>query len=270
MNKVGGLVSLASVDNAGANKVKARLAELCSVESIELGAGDRLGNLLLGHGAVGNALQSLNGSLGTGTNRGSRARQLNSQEAGIRVRNVGSRHVQANHVRGGLGEQAVAGRPLDGGLAAEESGQDSDLGLGRSVGGPRESNDHGIATGVGCALLTTVVLGRSSVKLLARLGRGLHVIEELADPLGDILRAGAVGDEGKRRLGVDSIGEASNVLLVQVLLGRRRRGGVDGGTQTSVEGNRVGVVEGEGSNVVVEVVLLDAQNRLNLLVELVS
>ena len=121
-----------------------------------------------------------------------------------------------------------------------------------------------------CPLLTAVVLGSLHLKGLAALRGSRDVLEELADPLRQGVGGGAVSDNGDIRLRVDDVGVASNVLLVQVLLVGRRQRRVYGGAQTSVEGNSVGIVEGQSGNIGVDSDLLEVKNALNVFVELVS
>ena len=269
LHQAGRLERLASVDDTGSDEVQRRLTQLSLVQSIELGVGNGLGHILLANRAVGNALQGLDGRLSTLADGSGRAGELDSQETSVRVSQVRGRDGEASDIRSGLGEQAVSGSPLNGRLATEERGQHGNLRLGGGVGGAGEGNDHGVASGVARALLTTVVLGSLRLELLAGLRLGLDILEELADPLGEALGGSTIGDDGQVGLRVDGIREAGNVLLVQVLLvgGGRRR--VDGSAKAGVERNGVGVVEGDSGNIGVESGLLKAEHALNLLVELV-
>lgn len=92
----------------------------------------------------------------------------------------------------------------------------------------------------------------------------------MADPLGESLGGSAIGDNGDVGLGVDNVGEAGDVLLVQVLLEGGRGGRVQRRAETRVEGDGVGVVEGESGDVGVESSLLETENTLDFLVELVG
>lgn len=121
-----------------------------------------------------------------------------------------------------------------------------------------------------CPLLTTIVLGRLNLEGLAALGGSRDVLEELANPLRQGIGRGAISDNGDIGLRVGDVGVAGNVLLVQVLLVGRRQRRVYGGAETSVEGNRVGVVEGESGNVGIDSRLLEVKDPLDVLVELVS
>lgn len=120
------------------------------------------------------------------------------------------------------------------------------------------------------ALLTTVVLGGLCLERLTALGRGGHVLKELADPVGQGISGGTVSDNSNVGLGVDDVSVARDVLLVQVLVDRRSRGRIHRSTETTVEGNGVSVVEGEGRDVSVEGGLLQVQNSLDILMELVG
>ena len=270
LHQAGRLVRLARVDNAGADEVESRLPQLGLIEGVELGVGNSLGNVLLGYLAVGNALQGLDSSLSTLTDRSGSTRQLNSEETSIGVRDIRGGEREAGDVRRGLGEEAVSGRPLDGRLTTQQGGQHGNLGLGRSVAGAGEGDDHGVSTGVACPLLTAVVLGSLRTELLAGLGRGRYILEELANPLGQVLGSSAISHESQVGLHVDSVREAGNVLLVHVLAIRRGRRGVDRGAEAIVEGDGVGVVESDSRDIVVEAVLLESQNALNVLMEFVG
>jgi hypothetical protein len=119
-------------------------------------------------------------------------------------------------------------------------------------------------------LLTTKVLGGVRLESLATSRGRRHVLEELANPLGERIGRGTVGNKSNVGLSVSNVGVASNVLLVQVLLVRSGGAGEEGGAETSVEGDSVGVVESSGGDVGVEDSLLGVENTLNILVELVS
>lgn len=250
--------------------MNALVAELTLLESVELGVRNSLCDVLLGDGAAGNALEGLDGLLGSLADRGSLAGELDGQKTGIRVSHVGSLDGKTRQAGGGLGQQAEARSPLDGRLAAEERGEDGKLGLGASDVSAREGNDHRVAGGMAGALLTTEVLGGLGLERLAALGRGGQLTEELTGPARQGLGRSAVSDEGNVGLGVDNVREAGNVLLVHVLLvgGRGRR--VEGGTETRVESDRVGVVQSDGGSIGGESGLLEAENALNFLVELVG
>ena len=263
------LERLASVDDTGSNHVQRGLTQLSLVQGIELGVGNGLGHILLANRAIGNALQGLDSRLSTLADSSGRARELDSQETGIRVSQVRSRDGKTSDVRGGLREQAVSRSPLDSRLTTEERSQDGNLRLRGSVGRAGEGNNHGIASGVACPLLTAVVLGRLRVELLAGLRLGLDILEELANPLGEVLGGSTIRDQGQVRLRVDSVGEAGNVLLVQILLGGGGGRRVDGSTKAGVERNGVGVVESDGRDIGVESGLLESEHALNLLVKLV-
>lgn len=97
-----------------------------------------------------------------------------------------------------------------------------------------------------------------------------NILEELTNPLREILGRSTLSNESDVRLGVNDVGVASNVLLVQVLLVGSRGSRIDGGTQTDMEGDGVSVVEGESVDIGIEGSLLEMENSLNILVELVG
>lgn len=253
---------------AGSSLEDARSTELSLLKGVELGVGNSLGDVLLAHRAIRDALERLSGVLGGLANSGGRASKLNSQQAGVGVSEVGGRDGEASRPGGGLGEQAEARSPLDRGLATQQSSEDGNLGLRAVAVGAGEGDDHGVATSVVRPLLAAVVLGRLNLEGLAALRAGRDVLEELANPLGQGVGRRTVGDDSNVGLGVDDVGVASNVLLVQVLLGSRQRR-VYGGAEAGVEGDGVGVVEGQSGHIGVESSLLEVQDTLNILVELV-
>lgn len=120
------------------------------------------------------------------------------------------------------------------------------------------------------SLLTTKVLGGLSLESLSAASGSRNALEELVDPLGQGLRASAIGDNGNVGLGVDDVGEAGNVLLVDVLVEGSGRGGIQGGTEARVEGHGVSVVQSKAGNIGVDGSLLVGQDSFNLLVELVG
>ncbi len=120
------------------------------------------------------------------------------------------------------------------------------------------------------SLLATVVLGSLRLQGLAALGAGGDILEELADPAGQCLRGSTIGYEGNVGLSVNNVRIAGNVLLVEILLVRGRGVGGERRSKTGVEGNSVGIVEGNGGDVGVVGSLLKVQDTLDLLVELVG
>lgn len=246
------------------------MSELVGVQGGELGVGNGLLDILLADVAAGDALENLDGLLGTLADGGGGTGKLDGQKAGVGVGEVGGVDREARGAGGGLGEEAEAGSPLDGGLAAEEGGENGDLRLGRVDAGAGESNDDGVSGTAARSLLTTKVLAGLGLEGLAASGGRGDVLEELANPLGEGVGSGTVGDDGDVGLGVDNVGEAGNVLLVQVLLVGSRRAGVEGGTEASVEGDGMGVIEGNGGGIGVEGGLLGVEDTLDILVELVG
>lgn len=246
------------------------MSELVGVQGGELGVGNGLLDILLADVAAGDALENLDGLLGALADGGGGTGKLDGQEAGVGVGEVGGVDREARGAGGGLGEEAEARSPLDGGLAAEEGGENGNLRLGRVDARAGESNDDGVSGAAARSLLTTKVLAGLGLEGLAASGGRGDVLEELANPLGEGVGSGTVGDDGDVGLGVDNVGEAGNVLLVQVLLVGSRRTGVEGGTETSVEGDGVGVIEGNGGGIGIEGGLLGVEDTLDILVELVG
>lgn len=270
LDQAGGLEGLASVDKTRASQEDAGAAGLVGVESSELGVGNSLRNVLLADGTLRNALEDLDSLLSTLADGGGGTGELDGQETGIRVGEAGGGNGETGSASSGLGEKAEAGSPLDAGLAAEEGSEDGDLGLGGAVAGTGEGDDDRVSGGVALSLLTTKVLAGLGLEGLAASRGSRNLLEELTNPLGDGLGGGAIGNEGDVGLGVDNISEAGDVLLVQVLLVGAGAGRVERRTETGVEGNGVGVVEGDGSDVVAELSLLGAEGSLDILVELVG
>lgn len=258
------------MDETGTGQQNAGATSAGLLEQVELGVGDGLGHVLLADGASGDGLKGLDGLLSSLANRGGGTRQLDGQKTSVRVGLVGGDNGETRSSGSGLGQEAEARGPLDGGLTTEKGSQNLDLGLGASGVGSGEGNHNGVARGVASSLLTTKVLGGLSLEGLSAAGGSRNALEELVNPLGQGLRASTVGDNGNVGLGVDDIGEAGNVLLVDVLLEGSSGGGVQGGTETRVEGHGVSVVQSEAGNVGVDGGLLVGQDSFNLLVELVG
>ncbi|KAI6761565.1 hypothetical protein HG531_002118 [Fusarium graminearum] len=218
LGKSSRVIRLAGVDNASTGEDNAGLSEVVLAQEVELGVGNGLLDILLAGLAISDGLENLNGLLGTLANRGGGTAELDGHETGIGVYEVGGVDSETSSASGGLGQHAEAGSPLDSGLATEESSQDSVLRLGRVVTGAGEGNDDRVTGGGVCSLLTTKVLGGLGLEGLAVSGGGGHIVEELANPLGEAIGRGTVGDEGDIGLGISDIGVAGNVLLVHVLL----------------------------------------------------
>lgn len=269
LGEAGSVEGLAGVDQGGTGQGDAGVAGLAS-QGIELGLGNGLADILLGNRALGNALESLDGLLGGLADGRSRSRELDGQETGVGVGQVGSGNGNARGVGGNLGEQGESSRPLDGGLTAQESSQDGNLRLGSRVAGAGEGNHHRVAVGKAGSLLTTEVLGGLVLQSLAALGSRGDVLEELADPLRQVVGGSAIGDHSNVGLGVGDIGIAGNVLLVEVSLVGGRGGQVQGSTKTVVEGDGVGTVEGQSTGIRVGHGGVDVKNPVDVLVELVG
>ena len=252
------------MDEVGTGVDETGSADLAPSKEIELGLGDRLGQVLLGDGALGDALESLDRLLGGLSDGRGGAVDLDGQQAGIRVGVVGGGYVGTRSAGGGLGQEAEARSPLDVGLAAEESDEHVDLGRAGGERSTREAENQRVGALLGDTLLTTVVLGGGRGQLgRRRLGNGL---EERFDPLGQPDLVGTVGDDGDVGLGVGSLGEGRNGVLVQVARDGSGGGRVEGGAETVVEGNGVGGIQSEGRGV--DLGLLEMNDPLDILVEL--
>ena len=216
------------------------------LELLELGGGLCLGDLLAGDFASCNLLDGVNGSLGSLSDGLGRAGDGGVQETGVGVDGAGGLDLGGGSGLG-LAEDGETGRPLDGRLATEKGAEDSDLGLVELAGegaGAGEGNDHGVATIVGEALLTTVVLGLLGALAELLEGSGRDVVEELANPLGKVAVVGTVGDKSEVGLGVCALGEVLDGLGVEVLGVGRLRGGGGRVAEAAVEGEAVGRVDG--------------------------
>lgn len=244
---------------------EADTANLAAREKSELGLGNSLDQLLLRDTALGNGLESLDRLLSDLLDGRSLARDLDSQEASIRVGVVGGPGDSAGGGSGGLGEEREAGRPLDVGLAAEEACKNGGLRLTGTEGSAGEGNDHRVAGNAGDTSLTTVILGGGGAEGRAGDRDGL---EEGLNPLLKSSLAGAVGDNGDVGLGVGRLSESGNGVLVQVGVNGSAGSRVDGGTEAGVESNRVGGIEGNGRGA--DPGLLEVDDILDLLVELVG
>lgn len=237
------------MDQAGAGGLETGLEGLDGFESAELGQSNGLLNILAGDLAGGGLLEGVDNILAGGGNLIGLAGEGDSEETGVRVGVVLGRDVELREALGGLGEEREAGGPLDGGLAAEQSSEDGGLGLEASSAkgaGAGEGNYGGAAVLGGDTLLTTEVLASLGGLDLVLAGGGTsgQILEELADPLGNIGGVGAGGDETNVGFGVGILGELSEGITRQVLLVRGGLGGGDGSTQATVEGNTVGGIKG--------------------------
>lgn len=252
------------MDQVGTGVDDANTANLAAGKESELGLGNSLDQNLLGDTALSNALERLDGSLGSLLDGRGLAVDLDGEETSIRVGVVGGLGLGTGG--GSLGQEGEAGRPLDGGLAAEETGKDGSLGAAGTEGGTGESDNNRVLADGGDALLTTVVLGGDVVEGAGALGR--DGLEEGLDPLLEAVLAGTVGDNGDVGLGVGSGGKVGNGLLVQVGVDGCAWGGIERGTEARVESDGVGGIEGNGGGVHLGLLLVN--DILDLLVELVS
>lgn len=202
--------------------------------------------MLAGDLAGSNLLDGVNGSLGSLSNGLGRAGDGGVQKTSVGVDGTGGLDLGGGSGLG-LAEDGEAGGPLDGGLATEQGAEDSNLGLVELAGegaGAGEGNDEGVAAVVSEALLTAVVLGLLAALAELLEGRGRDVVEELANPLGELAVVGAVGDNGEVGLCVCALGKVLDGLGVEVLGvgGGRGRGGRV--AEAAVEGEAVGRVDG--------------------------
>lgn len=267
------LEGVSALQDTGARTRNAVADVLALLESRVLGVSNSLGEVLLADVALGNALDGLDGLGDRVANGLSRAGDVDSQKTSVGVGSVVSRDVDARGSRRGLGEEREARGPLDGRLPAEESCEDSNLRLVRRPGGERararEGEDKGIRLiQVRDALLTTVVLRSGRRQSLARLSIR-DVVEELADPLGQISLVDTVADNGKVGLAVSSTAESGNSLLIDILGERGVVGEARRVSEAAVEGNRVRGVVGNLGGVVLGSGLSDVRDVVDFLGELV-
>lgn len=158
--------------------------------------------------------------------------------------------------RDGLGEEAAAGTPLDGGFPAEEVPDDGVLWFqDRGV----EGDSQGVAEGGVDAVLAPVVFSLGS----RWPGTGGDVGEELCGPFLEGGLGGARRDHCDVGLGVDGgcIGRDGDVVEVFVGEGDGR------GAEASMEGDGVGSLDGEGGGGLVEDLGLAGHGVRDLLVE---
>lgn len=253
------LEDLATVDQAVAGSNHTVASQLVGRQEVEFGLGNSLGQDLLCDAGLGNTLQGLDSLLGARLDCLRRTGDLNGQETSVGVSKVLGHNSGARRGSRSLGKKAETRRPLNAGLATEQGGQDSNVGL---IGGeiePGETNDQSVGASQRSSLLAAVVLGGLDEQLVRAGGRSWHVPEEGIDPLGQAALGCAVGDDRDVGLSVDGRRELGNGVLAQVGAERGRAGGVDGGAQALVKGNSVGVVKGLGEGVMGKLVLLQLQ-----------
>lgn len=118
---------------------------------------------------------------------------------------------------------------------------------------------------MGDALLATEVLALLGLELVC--GLAGNVGEELVDPLVELVVSNAVTDNGERALGVDSGGEFGDRLGIDVLVDRDRGVDVERLAEAAVEGKAVGGVLGKTGGVGEEGLLVQLQERVDLLVK---
>ena len=123
---------------------------------------------------------------------------------------------------------------------------------------------------MGKALLTTVVLGLLGALAELLQGSGRDVVEELADPLGELAVVSAVGDNGEVVLGVGALGEVLDGLGVEVLSVGGGRGRGSRGAEAAVESKAVGGVDGDSSGARGEALVGEVDEGKDLLVVDVS
>lgn len=118
---------------------------------------------------------------------------------------------------------------------------------------------------MGDALLATEVLALLGLELVC--GLAGNIGEELVDPLAELVVSNAVTDNGERGLGVDRGGEFGDRLGIDVLVERDRGVDVEGLAEAAVEGKAVGGVLGKAGGVGEEGLLVQLQERVDLLVK---
>lgn len=263
---------LATLDETSTSGDKSSTELLNLLERAVLGTGNSLGDVLLGNGAFRDRLDDLDGLSSGAANSLSWAREADGKETGVGVGGVDGRNAGAWGGCGGLCEEGESWGPLDGGLAAQKSSEDSHLWL---VGGASsegcgawEGNNVGVGgAGVGNALLTAVVLGCWARKL--NLWSSLDITEEFANPLGELSLSSSVGDNSDVGLGVSRLGELGDALLIQVLGEWGCGSWAQWCTETAVECDVVDRVGGDLGGVGCGSGLLEVDGVLNLLVVLV-
>lgn len=262
------LVSLGVVDKAVARELETSADILTVLKLLELGTSLSLSDLLAADLTSGDALDGLNGGLGGLSDGMGGAGDGGVQKTSIGVDGAGGLDLGGGGSLG-LAEDSETGGPLDGRLATKESAKDSNLWLvelASEGAGAGEGNDEGVATVVGKALLTTVVLGLlgTLAELLERGGR--DVVEELANPLGELAVVSTVGDNGEVGLGVCALGEVGDGLGVEVLGVGGLRGGGGRVAEAAVEGEAVGRVDGHVDGAAGEALVGEVDQGENLLV----
>ena len=268
------LVGLVAVDKAGAGSLKTGLEGLDRLQSAELGEGNGLLDVLGSDLTGGGLLEGVDDVLAGGTDLVGLAGQGDGEKTGIGVGVVLGGNAKLAEALGGLGQKGEAGGPLDSGLAAQKSSENGSLGLvacGAESAGSGESDHNSVADLGGNALLTTVVLGgdgRQNVVFAGGVDGG-GVLEELANPLGDLSGVRAGGDQSDVGLGVGTLSELGQGIAGDVLLVGGRLGGGDGGAQTAVESDTVGSIDSNGLRVGVDGLLLVLEELADNLVQLV-
>lgn len=268
------LVGLVAVDEAGPGSLKTGLEGLDGLQSAELGEGNGFLDVLGGDLTGGGLLEGVDDVLAGGTDLVGLAGQGDGEKTGIGVGVVLGGNAELAESLGGLGQKGEAGGPLDSGLAAQKGSENGSLGLvacGAESAGTGEGDHNRVADLGGNALLTTVVLGgdgRQNVVFAGGVDGG-GVLEELANPLGDLSGVGATGDKSDVGLGVGTLSELGQGIAGDVLLVGGRLGGGDGGAQTAVESNTVGGIDGNGLRVGVDGLLLVLKELADNLVQFV-
>lgn len=244
---------------------------LAVLKLLELGGSLCLGDLLARDFASSDLLDGIDGGLGGSGDTLCGAGDGSVKKTSIRVNSAGGGDLGAGSCS--VAEDGEARRPLDGGLSSKEGAEDSNLGLVELAGegaGAGESNDHGVATIVSNAFLTTVVLGllRASIRLIR--SRGGDIIEELVHPLGELAVVCTVGNNSEVGLGIGDLGEVLDALSIQVLCVRSLRCGGGGHTEATVESQAVGRVGGHVGDAGEEALVGQMDQRQNLLVVYMS
>lgn len=205
----------------------------------EAGFSDGTSELLLGD--VGGGLDGLGNLLGDGADTlVGGGLDDDVEEGSVGVAGGERADLGSGDLGGGLGQGAGAGDPLQGGLTAEEVGENGELGgLGAllSVGDDKGGLGSGVGVGVeGETLLTAVVLRGGGRKVAA--GSGARA-ERLLDSRGEGLSGDTLADDSDVVLGERSLGE-----LLDVVKGDGGVGGSeDGVSEAATESDGVGGVD---------------------------
>ena len=122
------LVGLVALDKTGTGKLNTSINVLAELELLELGGGLGLGEVLLAD-ARSDLLEGVDDLLGGTLDILGGTLDRNGEETSVGVDSALGLNVGTLELGGSLGEERETGRPLDGGLTTEESGENGNLGL---------------------------------------------------------------------------------------------------------------------------------------------